>query len=339
MKKKQKLLISLFAVLLFVTSCGKVPKLENGQEAVATLKKGENISVDSLYNEMKDTYALSVLLDMVDRQILAEEYEESDDEKTYIESQIKQFQYYYDSYYSTQYESFEEFLYAMYGVNTTEELEDILSLSYKREQATKDYAKTLIKDKEIEEYYDDEIIGDMKASHILITADYADDASEDEIEKAKSKAKKKAEDLIKKLNDADEDEVEELFAKLAKENSKDSSSEEGGDLGWFAGGDMVEPFEKATIELKVGKYTKKPVETEYGYHIILKTGQKDKAELKEVKDKIIDALVEEKLSEDQNLQAKALIALRDEYGIKIQDTELKKQYKTYIENIKKAENK
>ncbi|MBQ7104288.1 MAG: peptidylprolyl isomerase [Bacilli bacterium] len=337
MKKKEKLLISLFAVLLFVTSCGKAPKLENGQEAVVTLKKGDNISIDSLYEEMKDTYALSVLLDMIDTQILAEEYPESDDEKAYIDSQLAQFEYYYDAYYSTQYKSFEEFLYAMYGVDTTDELKEILSLSFKREEATKDYAKTTIKDDEIEEYYDEEIIGDMKASHILITADYEDDATEDEIEKAKADAKKKAEDLIKELNKADKDEVEELFAKLAKEHSEDGSAEDGGDLDWFSGGDMVESFEKATIELKVGKYTKEPVESEYGYHIILKTGQKDKAELKEVKDEIIDALVEKKLEEDSTLQAKALIALRDEYGIEIQDTELKKQYKTYIENSKKAQ--
>ena len=65
MKNSKKLLICLVALLFLVTSCGKVPKLENGQEAVVTIKDGEDISVDELYEEMKDTYALSVLLDMI----------------------------------------------------------------------------------------------------------------------------------------------------------------------------------------------------------------------------------------------------------------------------------
>ena len=220
----------------------------------------------------------------------------------------------------------------MYGVSTEDELKEVLSLSYKREEATKDYVATLIKDKEIEKYYDEEIIGDMKASHILIKADYKDGASDEDIAKAKKEAKAKAEDLIKQLKKADKKEVAELFAKLAKENSEDGSAEDGGDLGWFNKGDMVSSFEEATIKLKVNEFTTKPVESEYGYHIILKTGQKDKPELKDVKEEIIDTLVEEKLAEDATLQTKALDKIREDHGIKFEDNELKKQYKTYIEN-------
>ena len=64
MKKNTiKLVGTTAAVLLLVTGCGKVPKLENGQDAVITLS-GKNISVDTLYGEMKDRYALSILLDL-----------------------------------------------------------------------------------------------------------------------------------------------------------------------------------------------------------------------------------------------------------------------------------
>lgn len=332
MKNSKKLLICLVAVLFLVTSCGKVPTLENGQEAVVTIENGEDISVDDLYEEMKNTYALSVLLDMIDTQLLNELYPESTEETEYIESQVSQFEYYYEAYYSSTYSSFESFLYSMYGVQDEKELREVLSLSYKREQATKDYAATLIEDDEIEDYYDDNIIGDMRASHILITASYADDATDDEIAEAKDDAYEKAMDIIKQLNEADDDKIEELFADLAKEHSEDGSSEDGGDLGWFAGGDMVESFENATIALEIGEYTAEPVESEYGYHIILKTGQKDKDALEDVKEEIIDALVEELLEEDDTLQTKALAKLREEHGIEIQDKELKKQYKTYIEN-------
>ena len=332
MKNSKKLLICLVALLFLVTSCGKAPKLENGQEAVVTIKDGEDISVDELYEEMKDTYALSVLLDMIDAQLLEKLYPAGDEENEYLDSQVSQFQYYYEAYYSTQYSSFEAFLYTMYGVQNETELREVLSLNFKRQEATKDYAATLIKDEEIEEYYEENIIGDMKASHILITADYAENASDEEIEEAKDQAYEKAMDIIKELNDAKDDEVESLFAELAKEHSKDGSASSGGNLDWFSGGDMVEPFEKATIELEVGKYTAEPVETEYGYHIILKTGQKDKPALKDVKEKIIDALVEDLLAEDEKMQVKALAALREDHGIEFQDTELKKQYKTYLDN-------
>ena len=57
MKKK---LICILAVLLLVTSCGKVPKLKNGDEAVVTMKDGD-ISVEELYSEMKEKYEGSSL--------------------------------------------------------------------------------------------------------------------------------------------------------------------------------------------------------------------------------------------------------------------------------------
>jgi len=335
MKKTKKILVCLFAVLLFVTSCGKIPKLENGQEAVVTIKGSDDISVDQLYTEMKDAHALSVLLDMIDKQLLEKLYPTDDAEKSYLDSQVELFKYYYEAYYSTGYANFEEYLYYQYGVQDEKGLREGLSLNYKRNLATDEYAKKQIKDKEIEKYYDEEIIGEMQASHILIKAEYKDNASKDEIQKAKDKAKAEAEALIKKLNAAKKDEVKELFAKLAKENSDDGSASEGGDLGWFNKGDMVASFEKATIELKVNEYTKEVVESEYGYHIILKTGQKDKPKLEEVKEEIINDLVEELKAEDDRIQLKALIDLREKQGVEFQDTELKKQYKTYIENSTK----
>ena len=84
---KKKLLISMTMVLFLVTGCGKVAKLENGQDAVVTIKNG-NISVDSLYQSVKDRYALSALMDLIDTQILEKEYKSDDEEKEEIEAQI-----------------------------------------------------------------------------------------------------------------------------------------------------------------------------------------------------------------------------------------------------------
>jgi peptidyl-prolyl cis-trans isomerase C len=58
------------------------------------------------------------------------------------------------------------------------------------------------------------------------------------------------------------------FEALAKANSTDSGAAQGGDLGFFKKGDMVPEFAAAAFALKPGEYTKEPVHTQYGWHII-----------------------------------------------------------------------
>lgn len=107
-----------------------------------------------------------------------------------------------------------------------------------------------ITDAEIRARYDKEIaaqppVNEVHARHILV------------------KTKEEADAIVKKL-DAGED-----FQKLANENTKDPSGKtNGGDLGFFGPGQMVPEFEKAATALEVGKYTKEPVQTQFGWHII-----------------------------------------------------------------------
>jgi len=75
-------------------------------------------------------------------------------------------------------------------------------------------------------------------------------------------SEEKARELIAKL-DAGTD-----FAMLAKENSSDSSANEGGDLGWFTPSRMVKPFADAVEALEKGAYTKDPVQSQFGWHVI-----------------------------------------------------------------------
>ncbi len=77
-----------------------------------------------------------------------------------------------------------------------------------------------------------------------------------------AQAKAKAEKVLAKVK-AGED-----FAKLAKENSQDSSAANGGDLGFFGKGQMVKPFEDAAFGQEPGQVTTKLVKTQFGYHII-----------------------------------------------------------------------
>ena len=65
----------------------------------------------------------------------------------------------------------------------------------------------------------------------------------------------------------------ESFADLARELSIDKGSgKRGGDLGFFARGQMVKPFEEAAFKLQKGELTNEPVRTQFGYHIIKRAG-------------------------------------------------------------------
>lgn len=321
MKKK---LICILAVLLLVTSCGKVPKLKNGDEAVVTTKDG-NVSVEELYSEMKEKYALDMLITKIDTAILNNVYKTDDEEKNYIDKQLETIKYYYETYYKSQYKSFQEYL-TQNGVESEDELKENIRLTYKRNKAIKDYVKSIITDKEIEKYYDEEIFGDISASHILIKPEYDKNASDEEKKEAEKKALKEAKEVVAKLKKGED------FAELAKEYSDDSSnSKSGGKLADFNHGQMVEAFEDAAKELKVGSYTTTPVKTEFGYHIILKTAQKDKPALKEVKNDIISDLTDEKLKDDSSLEVTALVELRKKHKVEIQDKDIKKLYEAYVE--------
>jgi peptidyl-prolyl cis-trans isomerase C len=109
--------------------------------------------------------------------------------------------------------------------------------------------------------------------------------------------KEKADEAIAKL-DAGAD-----FAKLATAESKDSSSKNGGDLGWFSPQTMVKPFADAVEALQVGQYTKQPVQSEFGWHVIL---------LEDVRSPEVPAIDDVKSQVEMFTQRKKLQAYIDE---------------------------
>ncbi len=71
-------------------------------------------------------------------------------------------------------------------------------------------------------------------------------------------------DLISKLDSGSD------FATLARDSSTGPSAKDGGALSWFSPNQMVKPFSDAVAALEDGKYTSTPVQTEFGWHVILR---------------------------------------------------------------------
>ena len=321
MKKLLKVTCAVLALTLLVTGCGKEIEVKNGSK-VAVSVKGEKFTATEYYNEIKEDN-ISVLIDMIDAGLLEKKYPKGEEEDKYVDDQIKQIR----SYYGDSDETFQQVL-KSFGVETEKELKEKLRLEYKRTQAVEDYIKDHLTDKEIKDYYDNNISGEVKASHILIAVDVANDATDEEKQEAEEKALKKANNIIKKLKNGED------FAKLAKKNSDDEgTASKGGDLGYFQPDEMVTEFAEAVKALKNDEYTKEPVKTQFGYHIILKKDEKNKKKLKEVKDDIKEALKEQKLNENKTVYYETLMAYREENKIKWNDTALKTAYEEYMDKI------
>lgn len=320
MKKTIKYLFCVSLIALTLTGCGKIPQLKDGSELIIEMD-GLNMTVDEFYQDLKDTYGTYALINSIDNLLLNKVYETDTDMKTKIESQITALKDQFGS-------DFEDAISYYYGVSTEKQLYNYIETAYKRELAIKDYAETQIDEEDIEKYYEEKAIGDIKASHILIKSDATDDMTDKEKEEAEEKALETAKEIIKKLNKG------EKFEDLAEEYSDDSSASDGGNVGYFNRGDMVSEFEEAAIELKVDEYTKEPVKSQYGYHIILKTDQKDKPKLEEIKDEIKDTLVNELIANTQNIQAFSMEWLREKNNLKIYDAELKIKYDHYMNEQK-----
>ena len=324
MKKKLGISLCILSVLILtVTGCGKKAELDDNKTAVSL--KGIKITATDYYNEIK-TSNISKLVDMIDHQLFDEKYKADDEENQAVKEQIDQLK---ESY--SDETTFQSVIQQYFGVNSEEELEDMLHLEYKRNKAVEEFVADNLTDKEIEDYYDENIIGDIKASHILITPDVDSDATEEEQEKAEEKAKKQAEKIIKRLDEGED------FAELAKEYSDDeATAKNGGDLDYFNTDDMDENFMEAVKKLKNDEYTKEPVKTQYGYHIILKVDQKEKPKLKEVKDTIKETLANNKLNNNSTLHYETLMDIREENNIKWNDDELEKQYNDFMDQLIKA---
>lgn len=331
--KKKVLILGMCS--LFLCGCGKIPTLSNGDEAVVTFSDGSMISANDFYEEIKNTYGLSTLVNMIDKYIYETEFEDNlSDAKTYASSYIDQLVSYYgseDDLLST--------IQSYYGFQSIDAFEESIYLNYLQDLASKTYVKDNISDEELQEYYENSVYPDMTISHILVTADVTDDMSEEETEAAEEEAKTTIENIIKELDSAkkNNEDIAETFASLAKKYSEDESTkEDGGNLGEININSLDSQYDElvvAAAKLNDGEYSTEIITTELGYHVILKTATGEKANYDDSLDSMKDAIATDKLSEDSSLAVEAIKYYRDKYDMDIIDSEVKSQYSTYMNNL------
>ncbi|MFC7688238.1 peptidylprolyl isomerase [Ureibacillus sp. GCM10028918] len=276
-----------FLALTLATSVFALAACSNSGDEVVVSSTYGDITKDQFYEEIKSLAGKALLEQVVVEQVLENNYKVTDEE---IDEQFSSVKEQYG-------ESFDAVL-AQNGL-TEEAFKDNVRFQLLQEKATKDVEVT---DKEIEEYYN-QAKYELNARHILV----ADEET--------------AFTVVEKLKAGGD------FAALAKEYSSDGSASNGGELGWFTVGSMVDEFNDAAYALELNQVSE-PVKSEFGYHIIEVTDKReveDYGTLEEKKEEIKEAIAATK----GDFAAKITELLKDA-DVDIKDEDLKEALDTYL---------
>lgn len=293
----------------------RIATLKDGTQPVATID-GMTFTADELYEDMKDIYSVSSLLDKLDTKILTDKYPDTDEMDDEVTSQAENYYKAYEQYYKM---SKEDFL-KQNGFNTEKKFLEYLKLNNRRTKYVKEYTENEVTDKEIDKYYEDKVYGDINTKHMLVKVDSS--ASDDDKKEAENLAK----EIISKLDEG------KTFDEVKEEYKDKITYEELGYKSYNAA--LEEAYKNEMKNLKDGEYSKEPVKTSYGYHIVYRIDQKEKPALEDIKDQIKEEIADEKISNDKNLYYVVLDKMRENANLKFEDTVLKDKYDNYMSQYK-----
>ncbi|HOQ76926.1 MAG TPA: peptidylprolyl isomerase [Thermoclostridium sp.] len=271
-KTSGKGLIYMVVGIIAVIAIAAVLLIGFGSSEVVAKVGGEKITKEELYNRLVEYYGESALDSIIAEKIVDMELKKANITVTDEELQ-QEMNELIESYGG---EDYVNMYLAMQGLTLEDLKEDILSYLKVKKLLE---PRLTVTEEEVEEYFENnkslfDQPEQVEASHILV----------DDEETAK--------EVKRKLDEGAD------FAQLAAEYSKDTNNaQNGGQLGYFGRGEMVDEFEEVAFSMKVGEISD-PVKTDYGYHIIKVTGHKEAkaANLEDSRADIEDILKNQKLN-------------------------------------------
>lgn len=247
----------------------------NTDNDLVVVVNGEPITAFKFYAELEEQAGAQVLQNMIIESLIMQEVQKqkiSITESDIVE-QLERLR--------KQFPNEQSFQYALMGISQVELYSQLRVQAALWKLGTRNVTVT---DEEMQKYYEEnkeEYLEpeEVRARHILV--------------KTEDEAKKIIADL-----DAGGD-----FAELAKANGLDGTKDRGGDLGFFTREEMVPEFSDAAFAMKIGEYTKAPVKSQFGYHVIKLEERKDakQSSFDEVKPAIRQEILGEKATPNQKL--------------------------------------
>ena len=268
MKKFWKVAVVPMATLLLLTGCTQ-------DESRSVAEIGDEVVTEAELNEMLQKQHGTTMLDT----LISYKIVDLEAKKAGVEVSEQEIDAEYERY-ANEYGGVEGMLQMLEQYNMSEEdiRDDLRNYLLTFKLLSTEIELT---DAELEAFFNDNMeyfteAASITASHILV-----DDEG-------------LANELIARINDGED------FTALAKEYSiEDGAVDTGGSLGTFSRGEMVAEFEEAAFAMEVGQVSAEPVETEFGYHIILvedKIAGGD-ADFDSNKEEVRNMLLEEKIDE------------------------------------------
>ena len=298
--------IALLLLIQLIPGVGKIG-------AVIVSSKSGNVTKNDLYKQMKKSYPVSYVLELIDKPILEKKYKLTDEQEKEITEKVEAILQQYEGYGYTEETFCEE-----NGFENKEDFTNYMKLDYRRNLYCIDYFKTLLTDGQVEEYYNNnEIYGTITTKHILIQT--SDNVTEEQ-------ALKTANEIIEKLNSGTS------FDEVSNEYSSTAVTEEV-KFNSFEASNYAEGYVNASKALQVGEYTKEAVKTDFGYHVIYCVSKEEKPTLEQAENDIIEILAKDLETEDQYIRYKALIKLREDNKVKFKDKKFEEEYKEYCDQI------
>lgn len=317
------ILLCIICILLIVNiiliSIGHKVKLSDGKEIVASID-GKTITAEELYDSIKENYGTNSLMDIIDSTIIEKEIENKSDALEKAKEQVSSIK----KQYETMGYDWNEVL-KNYGYESEQVLVDEIEKSLLKEEVAVKYISKNITDEEIKKYYDENVNDSYTAKHILIKPATTDDMTDEQKTEAENAALATANEVITKLNNGED------WNTLVSTYSEDTGSKENnGLIENFTKGDVVDEFFNATKNLTDGSYTTEPVKSKFGYHIIIRVSKTEKEALENMKDDLMNEIIDSKLANDSNLYNTTWGEIRKNYNLKINDTTIESYYNKLI---------